>query len=1208
MITTPGYYGVLAPDVCESDDLIDCIADDIWSEGKCDDSVASRILASVNATISDNTILLDTAASESLFKNKNLVRRLHQTDSVTFDGVNSESEPIYTCEAGYSVFGKAMVSNKAVGNVLSFANVVDEAYRVDYDKKMDRFEVQPKLEGATYYFERDKITNLYSCGMGKYRRQTIAVETVSENLKKYTKREVKQARLAREYVRRSNFISEGQLIKAINMGKIQNCEISSQDVLRSIDIWGKHQGNLRGKTTARKLPAVLNEIPVTTTTENQSLHIDIMYLNDEPYLIGLFQPLELAVAKKLKSKSKYEQWRALEAIISHVAPDGVKVWQIRCDGERSIDSQFFKQKLTGEKYSGIELDITGGRSSVNDVERKIRTVKERMRGVINTLPFKLFIQLEDWLLQSSLYFINLIPTSNVTDGRSPTEKLRGKTLDAKTDLKLGYGDYCEVSDDETDNTMASRSRGALALMPTGNRQGSWYFYLLSTGKVVRRNKATPLPMPENVIDFINKKAENEIAKGRRVGKDGLNLGTWDTAYIASDSDGEEEEESQDETALKLPNRIKPIADLREDTRSMVDEVDVDDPVELYADDIISDPISTDDLIREIFGEDSDTENDDVPQEQQNESPGEEKELAERVLNDPDEERFEQTENTENRYNLRKSKIPEGAWRGAAVAEKRAFGLNMTIRQGIDKTGDDAVASVVDEIVKLCQLDTFEGADIRDLTPEQIKGILPSKSFLKEKFLSSGDYDRTRSRLVAGGHRQDRTVYDNGGSPTAATQSVFMVAAIAASEGRAVATVDFPSAFLNSVLPDDYPPIYMRLGKFESRVLVQYDPTYQQFMNKDGSILVRLKRALYGCVESARLWYEHISANLVNLGFVRNSADICVFNRRESDWSQTTIALHVDDMKITSATEESLDLLINQLESVYPGLSVKRGRVFDYLGMTFDYSIAGKVKITMSGYVKEILTTYESITGVATTPAGNNLFMVNDKSTLLLNVEKEYYHSLTAKLLYLGKRVRPDILTAISFLSKRVQAPTEQDLRKLQRVVQYIRGTADKGIILESNHHLSVLAYVDSSFGVHEDFKSHTGCVIGIGLGPVYAKSNTQKLNTKSSTEAELVGLSDSTTQVIWTRTFLIEQGYSVDAATIYQDNMSTMALVKNGTSNSARTRHIAIRYFFVADRVKSGEIKVQYMPTGEMLADILTKPLQGQLFQRLRDQLLNWYD
>jgi hypothetical protein len=104
----------------------------------------------------------------------------------------------------------------------------------------------------------------------------------------------------------------------------------------------------------------------------------------------------------------------------------------------------------------------------------------------------------------------------------------------------------------------------------------------------------------------------------------------------------------------------------------------------------------------------------------------------------------------------------------------------------------------------------------------------------------------------------------------------------------------------------------------------------------------------------------------------------------------------------------------------------------------------------------------------------------------------------------------------------------------------------------------------------------------------------------------LVGLSDSTGQILWTRNFLIEQGYNVEAATIYQDNMSTIALVKNGKSNSERTRHIALRFFFVADRVASKEVKVEYMQTGEMLADILTKPLQGELFRKLRDKLLNW--
>ena len=164
-----------------------------------------------------------------------------------------------------------------------------------------------------------------------------------------------------------------------------------------------------------------------------------------------------------------------------------------------------------------------------------------------------------------------------------------------------------------------------------------------------------------------------------------------------------------------------------------------------------------------------------------------------------------------------------------------------------------------------------------------------------------------------------------------------------------------------------------------------------------------------------------------------------------------------------------------------------------------------------------------------------------------------------------------------------------------------------GMALEGAETVSILAYVDASYGVHPDMKSHTGCVIRIGRGPVYSKSTGQKLNTKSSTEAELVALSDSTSQIIWTRNFLEEQGLKMGPATVYQDNMSTIALIKNSKSNSDRTRHIAIRFFLISDRVTSKEINVEYMPTVEMLADILTKPHQGALFVKLTEKLLNWY-
>lgn len=113
-----------------------------------------------------------------------------------------------------------------------------------------------------------------------------------------------------------------------------------------------------------------------------------------------------------------------------------------------------------------------------------------------------------------------------------------------------------------------------------------------------------------------------------------------------------------------------------------------------------------------------------------------------------------------------------------------------------------------------------------------------------------------------------------------------------------------------------------------------------------------------------------------------------------------------------------------------------------------------------------------------------------------------------------------------------------------------------------------------------------------------------KLVTKSSTESELVALSDGLSQVIWLRDYMIFQGYNVRVATVFQDNQSTLALAERGFSNSERTRHINIRYFFVKDRIDSKEIELVYKSTTEMLADIMTKPLALEVFSRLRRVLM----
>ena len=313
------------------------------------------------------------------------------------------------------------------------------------------------------------------------------------------------------------------------------------------------------------------------------------------------------------------------------------------------------------------------------------------------------------------------------------------------------------------------------------------------------------------------------------------------------------------------------------------------------------------------------------------------------------------------------------------------------------------------------------------------------------------------------------------------------------------------------------------------------------------------------------------------------------------------------MLITSPDDSDISDVITSLQDIYGELIINKGDIINYLGMVFDFTKCEKVKITMDGYVDDLLTSCDGrADGISKTPSTTELFNLDQDSKLLDNDEKQWFHSYTAKMLYLGKRIRPDILTTCSFLASRVNNPTQQDLNKLYRLIRYVRGTKSMGIILESM--LQVIVHVDASYGTDIDYKSRTGFTISIGKGSVFAKSSKQKLMTKSSTEAELVGISDAIGQIIWTRNFLIAQGYNLPPASIFEDNMSTIAMIKNGKSNSERTRHIAIRFFFVSDKLNEKEIHIEYISTKNQVADLLTKPLQGETFIYLRNLLLNWYE
>jgi hypothetical protein len=253
-------------------------------------------------------------------------------------------------------------------------------------------------------------------------------------------------------------------------------------------------------------------------------------------------------------------------------------------------------------------------------------------------------------------------------------------------------------------------------------------------------------------------------------------------------------------------------------------------------------------------------------------------------------------------------------------------------------------------------------------------------------------------------------------------------------------------------------------------------------------------------------------------------------------------------------------MINWLKVIYGDMKVSLGKVQDYICMALDYTKKGEVKVTMIDYMRGETEDFpEMITRGAATPATENLFEVwPDESRILLDEKRgRAFHHATAQLMFASSRARKDIQCAIAFLTTRVKTPDEDDWGKLKRLLWYTRSTIYMPLILRADGLNIVKWWVDASFFTHKECRGHTSETMSIGRGSIIRISKKQKINTRSSTEVELVGVDDVAPQMLWMRYFMEEQGMKIEESVLNQDNLSTMLLEKNGKeSSSKRTTHI----------------------------------------------------
>ncbi len=446
------------------------------------------------------------------------------------------------------------------------------------------------------------------------------------------------------------------------------------------------------------------------------------------------------------------------------------------------------------------------------------------------------------------------------------------------------------------------------------------------------------------------------------------------------------------------------------------------------------------------------------------------------------------------------------------------------------------------------------------------------------------------------------------APTARTQSVFAMLAAAGEKDLKIMTFDINQAFLNADIQNE---IYVKLDASQTAILCEIRPEYQKFINNKKEITLRLLKALYGTREAAKLWYEHFKEIILSYGYKVSDMDKCVFHKITAE-DTSVIILHVDDGLVLSNDIKILHDLRDKIDATFEGKFTWAidEPIMSYIGM--DIKKGDKcVELTMEKFISDLLKDF-NVTKRKRVPANSDLFDIDSESPLLSDSERKFFHNGVARSLYLACRVRPDILCSVIFLCRRVKKPTIQDHFKFVNVLKYLKHTDKLGLQLggDGNGVLHLGVYADAAHAVNQPkMESQTGIYITLGRGAILANSKKQNYVARASFDAEVYALSDGIPSGIWIQDFMTEVGYGTDVhpGIIYEDNMSVLHSIKKGETTSAQQRHIRIRTMFSNQFTDGERFEITHCPTSDMIADILTKPLQGAAFERLRDLILGYY-
>ena len=380
---------------------------------------------------------------------------------------------------------------------------------------------------------------------------------------------------------------------------------------------------------------------------------------------------------------------------------------------------------------------------------------------------------------------------------------------------------------------------------------------------------------------------------------------------------------------------------------------------------------------------------------------------------------------------------------------------------------------------------------------------------------------------------------------------------------------------------------------EKEVYIEQPEGYVQAGQEDK--VYRLKKALYGLKQAPRAWNTRIDEHFQKDGFVKSPYEHALYTKRNEDGDIMIVCLYVDDMIFTGNNPGMFSEFKKVMTTQFEMTDI--GQMSYFLGVEVNQTKNG-IFMSQKKYAEQILEKFRmQDCKPISTPAEGGIRLSFDSTREPVN--PTLFKSLVGSLRYLTF-TRPDIMYAVGVVSRYMEKPKQDHFIAAKRILRYIKGTLNHGLWYKYSEDAKLIGYSDSDYGGDwDDGKSTSGYAFHVGSAVFSWSSKKQQTVALSTCEAEYMAAVACTCQAMWLKNILKELNFAnEDPVTVYVDNNSAILLAKNPVSHS-RSKHINIRYHFIRDKVKGKVVKLVHCGTEEWLADIFTKPLKPERFQKL---------